>query len=88
MIKGWNPESNHGWVYDVVEKPNGSLVWVTRHNETWYGDDQGATFISMNVGQLNNREIRPDEAEAITGLHMPAAMDRLRELVHESGGGS
>lgn len=43
--------------------------------------------ILTQTGELSRdswRLVDGPDAEALTDLHMPAAMDRLRELVHES----
>jgi hypothetical protein len=56
------------------------------------GEDYDRPILNISVfniertGGMKLEPVLPEEAEAITGLHMPAAMDRLRELVHESGG--
>jgi hypothetical protein len=61
-----------GILYDV-EEIDGELWWwaVGAHDGQRFG---------------NSGRIVAEDAEVLTDLLMPAAMDRLRELVHESGG--
>lgn len=41
-------------------------------------------LVIPRCGQCHLTDVTPKDAEEITGLYMPAALDRLWELVHES----
>lgn len=75
-----NPHS-HGR-YSVRELPDGRLAWEY-HGRVWNGERTDLLVLPRG-GSMTDKEVSGDEAEILTGLHMPAAMDRLRELVHES----
>lgn len=74
-----------------IEELGSSLVWINLtafpkdgnyHKSVDYRTESGrdAPF----TGMLQGFEVTEEECEILTGMHMPAAMDRLRELVHET----
>ncbi len=90
-----SPDEKRVWRYFVVEHESnpdyglntrpGDLVW--RYGDGGVEVPAGDTVYALSrCGDMCLYAVLPEEAEAITGLHYPAAMDRLRELVHESGG--
>jgi hypothetical protein len=60
----------------------GTLVYTRYENQPAEDTD----LIMTRSGHALFEAVTPEEAELFTGLIYPAAMDRLRELVHESGG--
>jgi len=72
-------------LYTICEDSDGTLVWNYLGPDT-VGDLEGTVTIPR-CGHCSDTDVESGEAEALTGLFMPAAMDRLRELVHESEAG-
>lgn len=75
-------DDRHGtWRYGISEDKIGRLVW-----RILLGDEATipGQFVIKECGSLVATTVTEEQAEIITGLHSPAAMDRLRELLHES----
>lgn len=71
--------------YRIYESDDGTLKWLyLRHHRTEYVDGAEKIPVKGKCGGMSGDAVTGEEAEEITGLHMPAAMDRLRELAHES----
>lgn len=68
-------------VYQIHENRIGQLVWYQTSDPRTV---PAFTIKCKRWGNMVGTLVTPEEAEAITGLHSPVAMDRLRELVHES----
>lgn len=68
------------FLYEVYEGDSGLLEW--RYCE---GSSMTKKPIAINHSQLyTGTPVTESESEALTGLHYPASMDRLRELVQEA----
>ncbi len=70
------------WVYGVIEHENGSLIWS---DATYLGIRRRKILRLKRCGNMWHTEVTTDEAILLTGVNHPmAALDRLRELIHES----
>jgi hypothetical protein len=58
------------------------LIWIHIKDMNKLGTTDAVVIKRVNY--MHDSPVNPQEAEAITGLAVPAALDRLRELVHES----
>lgn len=80
------------WHYLIAEDGNDVLCWfyvgwhdlgTTTQNPTAAVADFESRQIT-GAGCKAGEPVTDEEAEILTGLTMPAAMDRLRELLHEA----
>lgn len=78
------PTGPSRWHYYVVERA-GVLVWQHHYVDLEHRPPRDQCLVLLRAGRIHDEEVSPEEAEVVTGLYMPAAMDRLRELVHDSG---
>lgn len=73
------------WLYWIYEDEQGRLRWYYDTLENACVQPDGTTVYVLDMaGYLSYTDVTEKDAEIITGLHMPAAMDRLRELVQEA----
>lgn len=72
------------WRYYLCETHDEKLIWYVCHGP--YPGNQELSGQKINVfartGNMSGCEVLPSEAEEITSLHMPAALDRLREMLY------
>lgn len=93
----WRNEYPDGLYYTIYEYEDGTLAWRGRVLYNSEGleydvmvaprDVPSHQTVDGSLFRFNSCCFTPvsdREAELLTGLCMPAAMDRLRELVHES----
>jgi hypothetical protein len=92
------PDIESFYVRAVVEWHDGQLAWTFPRDHTDGPYHVVVGYQTPPVGSHAEREKYPfcgglngvtvtdTEAETLTGLSVPAAWDRLRELVHEAGG--
>lgn len=96
FVKMTNTDCGSEYVFSVAETEDGEIAWramiierphpplaaeVTYMSTGWrpYSREQ-----EPFRGALSGTPVSGAEAEAITGLHMPAAMDKLREMIHDA----
>jgi hypothetical protein len=85
-ITAYNPDWKEWRDYEIQEHSDGNLRWFWVRGSNTHTPVTGPVhFVSKKVGYLDGDEVSLKQAEELTGLYYPAAMDRLRELVHEGG---
>lgn len=90
-VRAANPDPKYpiqlAHLYGVYADYKDRLCWTIpdRRGQDWTVPLDGTEIRLKRCGWLAASYVTPEEAEALTGLSHPmAAMDRLRDLVHEA----